>query len=1172
MTGIPPISAGQILTGPLFNEPMRVETVQANGPASWVVGLVGTRSERFRKVTLTADELERLAVLDARHSFDGDGRLLRLGLQAYALGIAYEFDPYFGLSISRVDPLPHQLEAVYDYLLKLARVRFLLADDAGAGKTIMAGLLVRELELRGLAERILIVCPANLAFQWQRELKEKFDAKFLVLKGQDIRDQFGVNQWLERNRIITSLDLAKRQDILPGLRQVRWDLVIVDEAHRMSAADESHKSLRYRLGELLRDISDHLLLLTATPHKGDPQNFSLFLQLLDTDAYADVRSIREAMDRRRAPFYLRRTKEAMVYFPQRRADGTWAAEKIFTKRIPHTVAFQIDEAELDLYRDVTRFVKRESARAAAEGEDPRARAIGFLMSLYQRRLASSTYAMRHSLDNRARRLEEGMKRAQEMARQAPPDLPDPDELEEMEESERDRLETLLEAITLAGSADQVREEVRELRRLSAQAQAVEHAGVEAKLSKLKTLLHEQGFFDNPDQRLLLFTEFKDTLDYLVNRLKSWGFRVGCIHGGMKSGSRDEPGTRLHAEQQFREGVIQVLVATEAAGEGINLQVCHILFNYDIPWNPNRLEQRMGRIHRYGQRKDCLIFNFVATNTIEGRVLQRLLEKLQEIRDALDDDAVFNVVGEVLPAAHVERVLRDYYAGRLGDADLEERLLRDVDEGQFRAICRNALEGLASKKLNLEMLIERRALAQERRVVPETIARFLREAAEFVPLTLKTVPSLPHTFEPARTPSVLRRYEQEPGWKLPALADRYPRCSTDRETAETNTLEWITPGHPLFEAIRRHAHAQALGVLGKGATFYSLQHECPARIDFYRARVVDGLGQVIHERLFAVEISEDGDLPAEGSSQAEPRLQEPGLLGNFLPAPPPQPSTPRGYPGGGTKGEGTVLPAVAFLPEATTWLHEHALAPFLEETRRDRLAEVERISAHVELSLTELLQRADEEIGRAATEVDQKVAGAEGRLAQAETRHAELLARRDRRRTDLERQRALTLQAVERLASVLILPHPEREAPEVRRLTPNFETEAVAMRVVMEHERAQGRQVYDVSEKNLGYDITSLDLTSGELRLIEVKGLGATTGTILLTPNERRVAEDRPDCYWLYVVTDCETTPRLQEPIRDPARLDWHEVKKVAHYYLSVDAMTRPMQVREDSQPYGGIRP
>ena len=1137
-----PLHEGQILTGTLFSEPVRVETVQANGPTSWVVGLVGTQSERFRKVTLNADQIAQLTILDPRRSFNGDGRLLRLGLQAYALGIAYEFDPYFGLSISRVDPLPHQLEAVYDYLMKLARVRFLLADDAGAGKTIMAGLLIRELELRGLAERILIVCPANLTFQWQRELKEKFDTKFLVLKGQDLRDQFGVNQWLERKRVITSLDLAKRLEILPGLRQVHWELVIVDEAHRMSAADESHKSLRYRLGELLRDSTDHMLLLTATPHKGDPENFSLFLQLLDADAYADVKSIRQAMDRQRAPFYLRRTKEAMVYFPERREDGTWAAEKIFTKRIPHTVDFQIDGAEFDLYRDVTLFVKRESARAAAEGEDPRARAIGFLMSLYQRRLASSTYAMRHSLENRARRLEDGLKRAQELARLAPPDLPDPEELEEMEESERERLEAMLEAITLAGSAEQVRGEIDELRSLAIQAQAVEDAGAEAKLSKLNDLLKKQGFFDDPDKRLLLFTEFKDTLDYLVERLKSWGFRVGRIHGGMKSGSRDEPGTRLHAEQQFREGETQILVATEAAGEGINLQVCNILFNYDIPWNPNRLEQRMGRIHRYGQRKDCLIFNFVATNTIEGKVLQRLLEKLQEIRDALDDDAVFNVVGEVLPAAHVERVLRDYYAGRLGDTDLEERLLRNVDEGEFRAICQNALEGLASKKLNLEMLIERRARAQERRVVPETIARFLREAAEFVPFTLKPVPALAHAFEPARTPSTLRRYEKEEDWTLPALADRYPRCSTDRDEADTNNLEWVTPGHPLFEAIRRHTRAEALEVLGKGATFHSLQHDQPARIDFYRARVVDGLGHVMHERLFAVEVTE----------ASEPQLREAGSLGNFTPA-----ETPVG------------LPTVAALPEATAWLHEHALAPFLEETRRDRVEEVNRIAAHVELSLTELLQRADEEVGRAAAEVEAKAPGAEGRLAQAEARHAELLGRRERRRTELERQRALTLQSVERLTSVLALPHPAREAPEVRRLQPNPETEATAMRIVMEHEKALGRQVFDVSEKNLGYDVTSLDLTSGELRLIEVKGIGAATGTVLLTPNERRVAEDRRDCYWLYVVTSCGEAPRLQEPVRDPARLDWHEVTKVAHYYLSVDAMTKPMTVREKPERYGG---
>ena len=296
-----PIREGQILSGALFSEPMRVETVKSNGPNSWRLGLVGTRTERFRNVTLSASDLNALTILDPTATYDGDPSLLRLGLQAYSLGIAYDFDPYFGLSLSRVDPLPHQLEAVYDYLLKVARVRFLLADDAGAGKTIMAGLLIRELKLRGLGDRILIVAPANLAFQWQRELRDKFDEKFLVIKGSDIRDQFGVNQWLEQKQVVTSLDLAKRTDILAGLRQAHWDLVVVDEAHRMSASDETHKSLRYKLGELLRDTSDHILLLTATPHRGDPTNFCLFLQLLDTDVYADVKSIREAMQRRPRP-------------------------------------------------------------------------------------------------------------------------------------------------------------------------------------------------------------------------------------------------------------------------------------------------------------------------------------------------------------------------------------------------------------------------------------------------------------------------------------------------------------------------------------------------------------------------------------------------------------------------------------------------------------------------------------------------------------------------------------------------------------------------------------------------------------------------------------------------------------------------------------------------------
>ena len=738
----------------------------------------------------------------------------------------------------------------------------------------------------------------------------------------------------------------------------------------------------------------------------------------------------------------------------------------------------------------------------------------------------STHAIRRSLENRARRLAESLEAAEGIA-QNPPALPSELEMEEMEDAEREKLEKILDAITLANNPGQVRAEITELKRLAEEAKAVERSGAEAKLSHLRRILQDEGFFAKPDQRLLIFTEYKDTLNYLVERLRGWGFGVGFIHGGMRPGGRDEPGTRLHAEQQFREGAIQVLVATEAAGEGINLQCCHILFNYDIPWNPNRLEQRMGRIHRYGQTRDCLIFNFVAINTVEGKVLDRLHTKLRSIRDALDDDAVFNVVGEVLPAQRVETVLRDYYAGKLGDADLEERLLRNVDEGRFREICQTALEGLASKKLNLDMLVERRARAQERRIVPETTARFLRDAASQADFALKPMRRWPHTFQPGRTPRAVMEFERDPDWRLGGVSGRYPRLSTDREVSARHN-QWVTPGHPLFEALRRHALEAARGSFARGACFHSLEHKAPARLDFYRARAVDGLGRVVQERLIAVELDGSG----------RPAAREPDMLGDLAPAP---------VPGN--------LPAVASVGEPSVWLSEHVLVPFVEEVRKERTADVRRIREHVEMALTEVLQRTDNEIGRAHEDREKGVPGAKGRLAQAEARHEEVTARRDRRRSELERQAAITLQGVERLASVLILPHPEREASEVRRHRPLPETEMTAMRVVIEHEENRGCVVNDVHKMNVGYDITSVDPQSGELRLIEIKGLARPGGgTVLLTPNERRVARDRRDCYWLYVVTNCADEPELQTPIRDPARLPWHEVRKVQHYYMSVGAL------------------
>jgi superfamily II DNA or RNA helicase len=799
------LADGVVLSGSLFSEAMQVIGNPTSGDGFVMVNLVGTRSKTFRGgVTLTKADLNSIEIERPEAQFGAKPKLVKLAVESLRISLAQEYDPFFGLSISRVDPLPHQLDAVYNHLLKSARCRFLLADDAGAGKTIMAGLLLKELKLRGLVERVLIICPANLAFQWQREMADRFQESFHILRGSDLRVQYGVNMWNEKAQLITSMDLAKREEILPSVRQADdWDLVIVDEAHRMSARDSEHKSERYRLGEILREKTSHYLLLTATPHKGDPVNFSLFLQLLDQEAYADVKSIHDAMERREAACYLRRTKEVMLNFPKPQTDGTWKAEKLFTKRIPQTVAFNLEGDEMELYKAVTHYVQRQSARAAEAGDERRARAVGFIMAMYQRRMASSTYSLRHSLLRREKALKQLLETANQLGEIPMPDVPTEDEWEEMDDAEREIRECELERATLARRKPDLEDELKEIAGLIAQAQRVEDGGHEIKLRTLKDQLTESGVFADHELRLLLFTEYRDTLDYLVAKLRSWGLTVGQIHGSMKPGRRDEEGTRLWAERNFWELKTQVLVATEAAGEGINLQCCHVLFNFDIPWNPNRLEQRMGRIHRYGQTKDCLIFNFFAQNTVEGRVLHKLMEKLQSIRDALDDDAVFNVVGEVLPSNQIERFLRDFYSGKMSADDIEARLEVEVREEDFRKICQSALEGLAKKSLNLPMLVERRAMAQERRIVPETVARFFELGAGEVGLPLTPVKNVQRAFTVGKVPTRLYDQCRAKDWRLANLARNYDRICFDRGTLEADArLEWVTPGHALFEAVRR----------------------------------------------------------------------------------------------------------------------------------------------------------------------------------------------------------------------------------------------------------------------------------------------------------------------------------------------------------------------------------
>ena len=381
-----------VVEGPLFPERVRVIVVTRLGSSIKLTG-TGLNSGQTCQAILSDLQIERLTAAPETEPFDGDARRFRLGIEARRLGLAYEYDPYFSLSIARVDPLPHQLEAVYDYFLRMPRVRFLLADDPGAGKTIMAGLLLKELKMRGLVRRVLIVAPASLCFQWQREMKDKFRESFSIIRGDVLRSSYGTNPWMERGheQTITPVSWVSRiEDARESLLRSHWDLIIVDEAHKMSAYSADHKTLAYRLGESLSEMTDHYLLMTATTHKGDPENFRPFLQLLDRDVYADVKSLEEAMRRNSAPFYLRRTKEALVSFPD---PDTGQVRQLFTNRQVETVEFTIDHEEYDFYDALTHYVEDQSIRAAAD-DSARGRALSFTMAMLQRRFASSLYAAR----------------------------------------------------------------------------------------------------------------------------------------------------------------------------------------------------------------------------------------------------------------------------------------------------------------------------------------------------------------------------------------------------------------------------------------------------------------------------------------------------------------------------------------------------------------------------------------------------------------------------------------------------------------------------------------------------------------------------------------------------------------------------------------------------------
>ncbi len=1110
------LTAGTIVRGPLLPEPVEVITTIPLGPSVKLVGR-GVRTGQVHDPILSAAQVAQLSVTPSEQPFDGDATRFRLGVEA-----------------ARVDPLPHQLEAVYEYFLGMPRIRFLLADDPGAGKTIMAGLLLKELKIRGLVSRVLIVAPANLTFQWQREMKDKFREQFEVMRGEVLRSQYGHNPWQEKNQVVTSVSWISRvDDARESLLRSRWDLVIVDEAHKMAAYSTDKKTLAFQLGEALSERTDHYLLMTATPHKGDPENFRLFLSLLDRDVYGDVKSLEEAMRRHDAPFYLRRTKEALVTFP----DTEGNVHPLFTNREVRTAKFDLDGEEFDFYDALTRYVEDQSTRAAAS-DSPQARAMGFTMAMLQRRFASSLYAVRRSLermrDKRQRILDDPEKyRQEQIARRLP------DDFDDLTEDEQDDIRTQLEEVVLEVDPVVLRDEIQRLGKLIDHARLLESREIESKLTRLREVLQEQNIFADKKMKLLIFTEHKDTLYYLagdgregrpLGKLREWGLSVTTIHGGMKIGDRDTPGSRIYAEREFREDA-QILVATEAAGEGINLQFCWMMINYDIPWNPVRLEQRMGRIHRYGQQHDCLIFNFVAMNTREGRVLQKLLTRLLEIKNELGSDKVFDVVGEVFPSNLLEKLFRDMYARRMTAPGIEERIVREVNPDRFRRITHSTLEGLAKRELNLGALVGKSAEAKERRLVPEVIEDFFIDAGPVAGLAASEVRGRKSVYRVGKLPRTLITLGERLEPRFGRLGRTYQRVTFDKVIlGDDPTLEWVTPGHPLFEVVRADVQERVGDDLERGALFLDVQTAHPYRVDVFGASIKDGRGNTLHRRLFVVRADIDGTLT----------IRQPTLFLDLSPAP-----------------KGFQAPAVpSGLPDrqkVELALIERALTPFLGEITEDRARENAVVRDHMEISLGELIHRQNLQLAELVSrqQSGDTTPGLAGNIAIAENHLDELNRRLEVRREQLEMERHCTIGDITHMGRAWVLSHPQRNTPEIKPIVRDDDIERIAVDEAIRHEEARGWVVVSVESENRGFDLISRKPHPQEpdsfvdVRFIEVKGR-AEVGGVALSPNEFRTAQRLTNDYWLYVVFNCASTPDLQI-VRDPARLGWKPVVAVDHY-------------------------
>jgi SNF2 family DNA or RNA helicase len=1096
--------------------------------------------------------------------FDGDGSLFRLVSEAQRIRLAHLFDPVLAVHTSIVDPLPHQITAVYQSMMPRQPLRFLLADDPGAGKTIMAGLLIKELIARGDLQRCLIVCPGSLAEQWEDELYRRFHLRFDILANDKVEAARTGNWFQETNLVIARLDKLSRNEGVQHTLEApdcRWDLVVCDEAHKMSATvfgGEIKYTKRYRLGQLLSSLTRHFLLMTATPHNGKEADFQLFMALLDGDRFEgrfrDGIHIADVSDLMR-----RMVKESLLKF-----DGT----PLFPERIAYTVPYKLSDAESHLYKSVTEYVREEFNRAEALANDKRAGTVGFALTILQRRLASSPEAIYQSLRRRRERLESRLRELEVLHRggQVAPVLAsafpafDAEDIEDLDEAPDNEVETaeaeILDRATAARSIAELKMEIETLKGLESLALEVRHSGTDTKWRELASLLGaiftvsgENNMAalaipkrtdkippptPSPHQKLVVFTEHRDTLNYLEARITTVLGRkeaVVIIHGGM--GRKD----RVKAQESFKHDPdVRVLLATDAAGEGINLQRAHLMVNYDLPWNPNRLEQRFGRIHRIGQTEVCHLWNLVADETREGDVYRKLLDKLEEARKALGGH-VFDVLGKLQFAG---RSLRELLieAIRYGDqADVRARLTtvleHALDRGQLRdlleerALAHDAMD--ASRVYRIREDMER---AEARRLQPHYIESFFHEAFRLLGGSAKQRET--RRYEVTHVPAPVRNRDRLIGIGDPVLP-RYERIAFEKSLVAPPgqpLAAFVCPGHPLLDSVIDLTLERHRDLLKRGAVLVDERDAgtLPRVLFTIEHTIQDasltrsGERRVVSKRMLYVEI--DGEGTTRHMHYA-PYLDYRPLA--------------EGEPG---------VEAILARPECA-WIDReiekkaqgYAVAQVvpehLKEVRERKLKLIDKTEVAVKDRLTKEITYWDHRAEQLKLQEKAGKSNAKLNSGEARKRADNLQGRLQKRLEELKLEAQISPLPPAVLGGLLVVPLgllAVMTGKTIAAMPTSGDTQASAARaraIVMAIERNLGFEPTDREFEKLGYDIESRVPGTGKLRFIEVKGRITGAETITVTRNEILYSLNKPGDFILAIVEFLDGDAHRVHYIRQP---------------------------------------